>query len=135
MPDGSSSDRPRTAAELMRRLRENGLVGMWADRIDIGDSSEYARRLRDGSVRAYYTGSDLLADLRSQVAERGCVPRSMLARAGEEIERLRATLADAVRLLYATRDGIIDDPQRALDRLVEQLGDGPCPLPDPDEVA
>jgi hypothetical protein len=133
MPDGSSSDRPRTAAELMRRLRENGLVGMWADRIDIGDSSEYARRLRYGSVETSLPGADLLADIRSQVAERGCVPRSMVARAGEEIEQLRATLADAVRLLYATRDAIQDDPQRALDRLVKQLGDGPCPLPDPDK--
>ncbi len=32
-----------TAADLLR----SGLVGMWADRTDIGDSREYARRLRE----------------------------------------------------------------------------------------
>lgn len=32
-----------TAADLLR----SGLVGMWTDRTDIGDSREYARRLRE----------------------------------------------------------------------------------------
>jgi len=34
---------PLTAAELL----QSGLVGMWADRTDIGDSRDYARRLRE----------------------------------------------------------------------------------------
>jgi hypothetical protein len=32
-----------TAAELLN----SGLVGIWADRTDIGDTREFARRLRD----------------------------------------------------------------------------------------
>lgn len=32
-----------SAADLL----QSGLVGMWADRTDIADSREYARRLRD----------------------------------------------------------------------------------------
>ncbi len=32
-----------TAADLL----QSGLVGMWADRTDIGDSREFARRLRE----------------------------------------------------------------------------------------
>ena len=34
--------RPMTAKDLL----ESGLVGIWADRDDIGDSVEYARELR-----------------------------------------------------------------------------------------
>ena len=30
-----------------RKLLESGLVGIWADREDIGDSSHYARELRE----------------------------------------------------------------------------------------
>ncbi|OFX14579.1 MAG: hypothetical protein A2Z18_11330 [Armatimonadetes bacterium RBG_16_58_9] len=30
-----------------RKLLESGLVGIWADRGDIGDSSNYARELRE----------------------------------------------------------------------------------------
>jgi hypothetical protein len=29
------------------RLRRSGLIGLWQDRDDIGDSSVYARRLRE----------------------------------------------------------------------------------------
>jgi hypothetical protein len=29
------------------RLRQSGLIGLWQDRNDIGDSSAYARRLRE----------------------------------------------------------------------------------------
>jgi hypothetical protein len=32
-----------------RELLESGLVGMWADRTDIGDSSEFARKLRQAA--------------------------------------------------------------------------------------
>lgn len=39
----SSGDKPRTGAELVARLRELGVLG---SRGDVGDSSEYARRLR-----------------------------------------------------------------------------------------
>jgi hypothetical protein len=44
-PDVSraSEKKTLTAADLL----ESGLVGMWADRIDMGDSREFARRLRE----------------------------------------------------------------------------------------
>lgn len=38
--------RSQTGAELVARLEEEGILGMWADRADIGDSLEYARKLR-----------------------------------------------------------------------------------------
>jgi hypothetical protein len=34
-------------ARLVAELTANGLIGMWADRDDIGDSVEFARRLRE----------------------------------------------------------------------------------------
>lgn len=34
---------PMTAADLL----QSGLVGLWADRTDMGDSREFARRLRE----------------------------------------------------------------------------------------
>lgn len=40
---GEGDDRPiRTAADVL----QSGLVGIWADRTDIGDSREFARKLR-----------------------------------------------------------------------------------------
>jgi len=42
------SDRhPTTGKELVDALQANGLIGMWADRTDIGDSVAFARRLRE----------------------------------------------------------------------------------------
>lgn len=38
--------KPRTGAELVALLEKEGILGMWADRTDIGDSVEYARNLR-----------------------------------------------------------------------------------------
>lgn len=32
-----------------RALLESGLVGLWQDRVDVGDSREYARQLREGT--------------------------------------------------------------------------------------
>src|SRR5437867_811061 len=43
LPD---DDKPRTGKELLDALRASGFVGAWADRTDIGDSVEYARKLR-----------------------------------------------------------------------------------------
>jgi hypothetical protein len=34
-----------------RALLESGLVGLWKDRTDIGDSAEYARMLRERAQR------------------------------------------------------------------------------------
>lgn len=34
-----------------KRLLESGLVGMWEDRTDIGDSVEFARKLRENAQR------------------------------------------------------------------------------------
>ena len=42
-PTQEAAKRPLTAADLL----ESGLVGFWADRQDIGDSQEFARRLRE----------------------------------------------------------------------------------------
>jgi hypothetical protein len=38
--------RPATAQALLQSLRDAGVVGMWKDRDDIGDSSEFAEELR-----------------------------------------------------------------------------------------
>jgi hypothetical protein len=42
---------PVTGREHLQQLKDSGFVGMWKDRKDIGDSSEFARRLRE-SVEA-----------------------------------------------------------------------------------
>ena len=54
--------RHRTAAEPQKPemltaldLAQSGLVGLWADRQDIGDTLDYARRLRD---QAEHRGAD-----------------------------------------------------------------------------
>jgi hypothetical protein len=39
--------KPSTGAELVAALRANGFIGAWKDRTDIGDSVEFARRLRE----------------------------------------------------------------------------------------
>jgi hypothetical protein len=36
----------RTGHDLLEELRGNGLIGMWKDRDDIGDTLEFARKLR-----------------------------------------------------------------------------------------
>lgn len=42
-----ADDKPKTGRELLESLEKMGFVGMWADRADIEDSSEYARQLRE----------------------------------------------------------------------------------------
>jgi hypothetical protein len=42
----TSTKRASTARELLEVLRETGVLGMWKDRTDIGDSTEFARQLR-----------------------------------------------------------------------------------------
>jgi hypothetical protein len=37
---------PRTGAEAIEYWKRHGVLGAWADREDIGDSVEYARKLR-----------------------------------------------------------------------------------------
>lgn len=44
-------EKPKTGRELLAVLRSSGLVGMWKDRTDIGDSSEYARALREAAQK------------------------------------------------------------------------------------
>ena len=39
-------NKPKTGADLVAQLEADGVIGAWADRQDIGDSSEYARELR-----------------------------------------------------------------------------------------
>jgi hypothetical protein len=40
-------DKPKTAQEQYRALVENGFIGAWKDRTDMGDTLEYARLLRE----------------------------------------------------------------------------------------
>ena len=44
--DKPTKRKPRTGKELLEVLKRNGLIGMWADRDDIGDTLEFARKLR-----------------------------------------------------------------------------------------
>src|SRR5205823_14235440 len=37
----------RTGRELLEELKASGFIGAWKDRKDIGDSVEFARRLRE----------------------------------------------------------------------------------------
>jgi hypothetical protein len=50
-PSGSSpapaDGKPTTGKELLEALQRSGFIGAWKDRADIGDSSEFARRLRE----------------------------------------------------------------------------------------
>lgn len=46
-----SPSKPMTGRELYPMLLKNGLIGLWKDRSDIGDSSEYARVLRERAGR------------------------------------------------------------------------------------
>jgi hypothetical protein len=43
--------KPSTGSELVAAIQESGLVGMWADREDLGDSRGFARRLRKESSK------------------------------------------------------------------------------------
>jgi hypothetical protein len=40
-----------TAAEMLKIMEEEGFIGMWKDRDDIGDSVEFARKLREQAQR------------------------------------------------------------------------------------
>ena len=46
-----SSEKPELRGMTAADLLNSGLVGLWADRDDIGDSSEFARKLRDKAQR------------------------------------------------------------------------------------
>ncbi len=48
--------RPRLT---VRQLRESGLIGLWKDRNDIGDSVAYARQLREQAQRRGETPYDI----------------------------------------------------------------------------
>jgi hypothetical protein len=43
----ATDNKPKTGKELLDVLTRSGLVGMWKDREDIGDSVEFARQLRE----------------------------------------------------------------------------------------
>lgn len=47
----AESIRPFRRQMTAKDLLESGLVGMWADRDDIGDSVEFARQLREKAQR------------------------------------------------------------------------------------
>lgn len=41
-----SDSAPKSGAELVEYWEREGVIGIWADRADIGDSARYARALR-----------------------------------------------------------------------------------------
>lgn len=45
----SEDQKPKTGRELYTILMENGLMGMWKDRPDIGDILEYVQKVKDES--------------------------------------------------------------------------------------
>lgn len=46
-----NEEHPRLKTFTGKQLLESGIVGMWADRTDIGDSVEFARKLRREAER------------------------------------------------------------------------------------
>ena len=46
-PSAATESTILTAADLL----QSGLVGIWADRTDLGDSADFARRLREKAER------------------------------------------------------------------------------------
>jgi len=42
-----NDSKPSTGIELVAAIKRSGLIGMWADRADIRDSSKFARKLRN----------------------------------------------------------------------------------------
>jgi hypothetical protein len=49
-----AEDKPKTGQELYRALVENGFIGGWKDRADIGDTLEFARKLRERANKWYH---------------------------------------------------------------------------------
>lgn len=49
--DTRGNPRIGTAGELLKVLKEEGIIGMWKDRDDIGDSAEFARELRERATK------------------------------------------------------------------------------------
>lgn len=49
----ATGEHPRigTAGDLLKVLQEEGIIGMWKDRDDIGDSAEFARKLREQATK------------------------------------------------------------------------------------
>jgi hypothetical protein len=52
---GGDAGIPKTGAELVALWDADGLFGAWADREDIKDSAEYARRLRQQAEHRDWT--------------------------------------------------------------------------------
>lgn len=52
------SDDPQSAKGLLAEISDTGFVGMWKDRQDIGDSREFARRLRERAQAPVDPGSE-----------------------------------------------------------------------------
>jgi hypothetical protein len=44
---GAAAGKSKTGRELLAALEAEGVIGVWADRKDIGDSVEFARQLRE----------------------------------------------------------------------------------------
>ena len=62
----------RTGKELLAELRASGLVGIWKDRTDIGDSVEFARLIRERAQKRVDRdgGAGLWAELERRRAQR-----------------------------------------------------------------
>jgi len=48
---GGPAPQPKNGKELLDRLVKTGLVGLWKDRSDLGNSSTFARKLREDAER------------------------------------------------------------------------------------
>jgi hypothetical protein len=48
LPDADQIERPALTAD---RLLASGVIGIWRDRDDLGDSADYARELREQAQR------------------------------------------------------------------------------------
>lgn len=46
LPTAEHDGKPTTGKELLEALVKSGFIGAWKDRTDIGDSVEFAQRLR-----------------------------------------------------------------------------------------
>ena len=52
-----NDSKPSTGTELVAAIEKSGLVGMWADRDDIRDSSKFARKLRNQGSNEQVSGA------------------------------------------------------------------------------
>lgn len=58
----SAQEVSESRVRTFRDLLASGFVGSWRERVDVGDSAEYAARLREESWRLRYASDDSAVD-------------------------------------------------------------------------